>query len=120
MSKTLTPTQPISGEIVARLEAENAALRTERDTLQAQLAAATVKQTIEALTLPYPPTSKDYHEAVIQNINCRINVPQRLALRALFTGLYKSHATTADGKPVHLPVHAVQWLLENITFSKAG
>jgi hypothetical protein len=116
---TATPprTPTTSGETVAVLEAQLAAMRLDRDTALERLAALAVEQASECLSMPFDPMPTNYHENIILNINCRINTPQRLALRALFQGLYRTHATTADGKHIDLPVHAIQWLLENLKFS---
>ncbi|MEY2855664.1 MAG: hypothetical protein RL030_2796 [Pseudomonadota bacterium] len=115
-----TATAPVSGELVSSLEAQLAALRIERDQLKAQLDQVTVTKAGTAFAVPFPAKPADYHEAIISVVNTRLDNNQRLALRALFDGLYTASAKTKDGKPVFLPVHAVHWLLEQLTFAKVG
>jgi hypothetical protein len=108
-----------AGDTINALEAQLAAMRAERDDLQDKLAKAGATAAAAALTLPYPAMPANYHESVISVLNGRLSYEQCLALRALFNGLYASRAVIKDGagvKPVYLPHHAVQWLLENLKF----
>ncbi len=111
---TIAPTTPTALEVA---EQQLAAKRAECDQLKAQLDAMRAERGAAALTLPYPPMARDYEETVIRVLNGRLSLLQAKKLRALHTGLTKCNARLADGKPVYLPFHAVEWLLESLEFT---
>lgn len=101
-------------------EADLAAMRAERDALKASLDQAIADATSSALAVPFEPMPPHYQETIIRVLNGRLSYDQSLRLRALLNGLTACNAKTDDGKPVYLPHHAVQWLLEQLTFKQAG
>jgi hypothetical protein len=88
------------------------ALRREIDQLRADLA----KRPENALALPFKPHPASYEERVLKEHRMTIHFTAAEArmITALAKGLSEAREKLANGKPVYLPGHAVQWLLEHV------
>lgn len=88
------------------------ALRRENEELRAELATRPSK----ALALPFKPHPASYEERVLKEHRMTIHFTAAEArmITALARGLSDAREKLANGKPVYLPGHAVQWLLEHV------